>query len=188
MLLEKIQLEKEENVVKVVRKHWFIIFIELFFIVTSIIIPFIFLLAILLSASDSVLLGFDLKKHIFILVYGSLIWTLINIMVAFSIWTNFFLDLWIITDRRVIVVEQLRFFSRNVSSFRLERLQDIEFNISGIIPTLMDFGTVKIQTASAFEDNFITKGLPNPRELQSLIQRLADKRLNLLSKTRSDVA
>jgi hypothetical protein len=101
-------------------------------------------------------------------------------MAAFSTWTHYYLDLWIITDRRIIVVDQIHFFNRNVSMFRLERLQDIEFKINGVIPTLLNFGTVQAQTAGAHESNFKTTGLPDPRGLQALIQKAMDDRLKEL--------
>jgi len=87
------------------------------------------------------------------------------------------LDHWIITDRRIIVIDQIRFFQRNVSIFRLERLQDIEFNVSGLIATVLNFGTLKAQTAGTHEHNFQTSGLPDPRGLQGLIQKATDDRL-----------
>jgi hypothetical protein len=101
-------------------------------------------------------------------------------MIGFTTWTHYYLDLWIITDRRIILVDQIHFFNRRVSIFRLERLQDIEFEITGIIPTILNFGTVKAQTASSFESNFKTSGLPDPRGIQSIIQKATDNRLALL--------
>jgi hypothetical protein len=70
-----------------------------------------------------------------------------------------------------------------VSNFRLERLQDIKVTIKGIIPTLLNYGTVRAQTASAAESNFTSPGLPAPRELQSLIQAAMDARLATLGNT-----
>ena len=98
-------------------------------------------------------------------------------------WTHYYLDLWIITDRRIIVVDQVHFFNRKVSSFRLERLQDIKVSINGIIPTFLNFGTILAQTASDAESNFMSNGLPDPRGLQSTIQKATDARLQTLSGT-----
>jgi hypothetical protein len=86
----------------------------------------------------------------------------------------------VVTDRRIILVDQVHFFSRNVSVFRLERMQDIEFKITGIIPTLLNFGTLKAQTAGAHENNFNSTGLPDPRGLQATIQKAMDRRIEKL--------
>jgi hypothetical protein len=68
-----------------------------------------------------------------------------------------------------------------VSSFRLERLQDIKVIIKGIIPTFLNFGTLHAHTAGTDEENFTTTGLPDPRGLQALIQKATDQRLKTLS-------
>ena len=78
------------------------------------------------------------------------------------------------------MIDQLHFFNRNVSVFRLERLQDIEFNVKGLIPTLLNFGTIQAQTAGSFESNFKTRGMPDPRGLQAIIQKAMDQRLALI--------
>jgi hypothetical protein len=119
----------------------------------------------------------DITQYSVLITFGIAIWTTITLMGAFAIWTHYYLDLWIVTDRRIILIDQIRFFNRNVSIFRLERLQDIKFSVKGIVATLLNFGTVKAQTASSFESNFKTNGLPDPRGLQAIIQKAMDQRL-----------
>ena len=114
----------------------------------------------------------------FIFILAS--WSLLVLMLGFMAWTHYYLDLWIITDRRIITIDQVHFFNRKVSSFRLERLQDIKVSINGIIPTFLNFGTLRAQTASALESNFMSSGLPDPREIQATIQRATDARLEAL--------
>jgi hypothetical protein len=177
MLLEKIQLESGEDVLKVVRKHWFIIVTELFSVFIMFSFPFImlFFFAIFPDALSSLSVG--LADYTTLIAFGVASWTVLSLIVGFTIWTHYYLDLWVITDRRIIVVNQIHFFNRNVSSFRLERLQDIEFYVRGLIPTILNFGTIKAQTAGAFESNFKTRGLPDPRGLQAVIQKATDERL-----------
>ena len=101
-------------------------------------------------------------------------------MAGFMIWTNYYLDLWIITDRRIIYVDQKSFFNRNVSMFRLERLQDIEIKTVGLLQTFLNYGSLSAQTAGSTESNFDSTGLPDPRGLQAIIQRAMDARLKNL--------
>jgi len=181
MLFEKIELEAGEAVLKVVRKHWFLITAEilgvLFFALTPLFVGFLLLLVPDLISLETLHLG----THLPIILYGISFWLLFTLLAAFMIWTHYFLDLWIITDRRIIVIDQIHFFNRKVSSFRLERLQDIKVTINGVIPTFLDYGTLRAQTASEDESNFMSIGLPAPRELQSLIQKATDERLRSLS-------
>ncbi|MCA9363369.1 PH domain-containing protein [Candidatus Kaiserbacteria bacterium] len=180
MLFEKIQLEPDEKILTTVRKHWFIIISELFGIFIMILLPFILLFGLTIIPNDTLLANIDLSHHTALIIYLISFWLLLALMAGFAIWTHYFLDLWIVTDRRIIVVDQIQFFNRNVSIFRLERLQDIEFVVNGIIPTLLNFGTIKAQTAGAHESNFATHGLPDPRNLQATIQKAMDERLTVL--------
>jgi Bacterial PH domain len=179
MLFEKIELEPNEAVLKVVRRHWFVITAELFGTLFFATLPLF--LGLLVALIPNLLpASFHFETHLPIILYGISLWLLFTMMMSFMIWTHYYLDLWIITDRRIIVIDQIQFFNRKVSSFRLERLQDIKVSVNGIIPTFLNFGTLRAQTASAAESNFMTTGLPEPRELQSLIQKATDMRLESL--------
>lgn len=180
MLLEKIQLEPGEEILKTVRKHWFIIVTQLFGTFLMLLFPFFLLFLIALFPHTLINFDFSIAHYTALITFAVAGWSILSLMAGFMTWTHYYLDLWIITDRRIILVDQIHFFNRNVSIFRLERLQDIEFYVSGIIPTLLNFGTIKAQTASAFESNFKTDGLPDPRGLQAVIQKAMDQRLAML--------
>jgi len=182
MLFEKIEFEEDENVILTVRKHWFVITAEL---ITALMFAFLpFLILIFLSAlPEFVPLNIDFGTYSSLIVYASAAWILLTLLSTFMIWTHFYLDLWVITDHRIIVIDQIHFFNRKVSSFRLERLQDIKVSINGIIPTFLNYGTLRAQTASAAESNFMTVGLPDPRGIQSVIQKATDERLRSLQGT-----
>ncbi len=174
MLFEKIELEKDEIVLQTIRKHWFVIGIDLFSILLLMLFP---LFLILISGLIPELTTLTQTITLPVFLYGLAAWSLLSLMLGFMIWTHYYLDLWIITDRRIITIDQIHFFNRKVSSFRLERLQDIKVTINGIIPTFLNYGTLRAQTASAMENNFMSHGLPDPREIQATIQRATDARL-----------
>lgn len=181
MLYEKVQLEPDEAILKTVRKHWFIIITELLGIFILFLFPFfiLFIIAIIfphLLTTQTI----NLADYTAFITFAITAWSILCIMSGFMIWTHYYLDLWIITDRRIILIDQIAFFRRNVSIFRLERMQDIEYTINGIIPTFLNFGTLKAQTAGHFESNFSSTGLPDPRELQAIIQKAMDNRLERL--------
>ncbi|MCA9354946.1 PH domain-containing protein [Candidatus Kaiserbacteria bacterium] len=180
MLFEKIQLEESEKILKTVRKHWFVIVAELFGFFLMLLFPFFLLFIIALFPDTLINFDFNLGHYTAIITFAVAGWSVLCLMAGFMTWTHYYLDLWIITDRRIILVDQIHFFNRNVSIFRLERLQDIEFYIKGIIPTLLNFGTLQAQTAGAHESNFKTNGLPDPKELQAIIQKAMDDRLRVL--------
>jgi hypothetical protein len=181
MLLNKLSLEPGEEILKVARKHWLIITTQLIGAFMTAIVPLI-------------LLGFfiELPKfvggpeistagHGALITFGVASWLLLSTLSAFVVWTHYYLDLWVITDRRIIAVEQIHFFNRNVAIFRLERLQDIEFTIKGLVQTFFNYGTLSAQTAGHSEANFKSAGMPNPDELQNIIQKAMDARLTDLN-------
>jgi hypothetical protein len=180
MLFEKIQFEPDEVILKTVRKHWFVIVTELFVTLILLLVPFFILFVIALFPTQLILLDVSLGEYTGLIAFFLSAWSLLTLMVGFATWTHYYLDMWIVTDRRIILIDQVGFFNRTVSIFRLERLQDIEFLIKGFIPTILNFGTLKAQTAGAFESNFKTSGLPDPRGLQAIIQKATDARIATL--------
>ncbi len=179
MLFDQIQLEGDEKVLKVVRKHWFIPFME--FLATGLValLPFV-LLAIYAVLPESEVLPSSLRGYYAYIVFGTCLWLVICAMGAIMFWTHYYLDLWVITDRRLIVIKQLGFFSRKTSNFRLERLQDIKVRVDGILATFLNFGTLRAQTASASDSVFQMTSLPDPRGLQALMQQAMDNRIRNL--------
>ncbi|MEK7619104.1 MAG: PH domain-containing protein [Patescibacteria group bacterium] len=83
------------------------------------------------------------------------------------------LDIWILTDSHVINVEQNSLFSRNVAKQELSRIQDVEAQIKGILPTIFNYGNVYIQTAGT-EERITFTAVPNPRAIADTIIRLMD--------------
>lgn len=82
--------------------------------------------------------------------------------------TDFLLDSWILTNERLIDIEQLSMFSRRVSTLALDRVQDITVEESGIINTFLGIGTVYIQTAGQ-EREFKIPGAKYPSKVKELI-------------------
>lgn len=180
MLFEKIALEKDEVVLKTVRKHWFVIATELATIAVVAILPFFLFILYEIYSQTFASYGVNIPLNPSAVTFVITLWLLFSLIAGFTTWTHYYLDLWLITDRRIISVDQIHFFNRNVAIFRLERLQDIEFQVHGFIPTFLDFGTLSAQTAGHHDHNFRSTGMPQPRELQAIIQSAMDRRLTTL--------
>lgn len=174
---EQIQLENDEHILMRVRKHWFIIGTHMLSISLLAIAPLLIYSLIPAGPWNQ-------------LPFGSLLtlytaWLLIMWMALWSVWTNYYLDVWTVTNKRLIAVDQKGFFSRTTASFRFERLQDIIVSIDGLIPTLLNFGSIEIQTAS-IEKNFKAYGLPNPSEIKAAILVSADTLIGTESPLKKD--
>jgi len=160
-----------EKVLRTVRKHWFIIAAEAAGVFTLFAAPFA--LYALLSRSGAATLP-ELSGAA-ALFFASL-WSLLAWSKLFGVWTDYYLDLWVVTDRRIISVDQLGFFRRTLSVFRLDRIQDVTVDVHGVIPTLLNFGDLHVQTAG-MERKFIIRGIPNPQRVKDLIMRAHDEAL-----------
>jgi hypothetical protein len=170
MLIEKIQLEDDEDVLVKVRKHWFVVGLQLLGIVIVAILPFfLYVVArVLLMQYTELFLAYT---SILIGLYAA--WLLIMWMSLFSVWTNYYLDVWMLTNKRLVTADQMGLFNRRTGSFRLERLQDINVTVRGIVPTFLDYGNLEAQTAS--EDvEFVARNIPRPQEFKALILATAD--------------
>jgi membrane protein YdbS with pleckstrin-like domain len=85
---------------------------------------------------------------------------------------DFYLDVSIVTDRRIIDVDQRGLFNRAISELDLSRVQDVHSEIRGIFPTMFNFGLVVVQTAGE-ERNFEFENVPDPNRVRERILDLA---------------
>ena len=53
-----------------------------------------------------------------------------------SSFVDYYLDIWIVTNDRIINIEQLGLFARSISELDLYQIQDVTSEIKGIFPTL----------------------------------------------------
>lgn len=176
MLLEKIHLEEDEQVLNIIRKHWFVIVAEFAALALLALLPILVEVMLRRAAENGTFLSperfSDLQVYV---VFGSALWLLMLVMAAAAAWTHYYLDLWVITNKRVVLIDQRGFFRRFISSFRLERLQDMNLEINGIIPTLLNFGTIEAQTAGGSNEEFVSHNMPDPRGMKAIIVGAADR-------------
>ncbi|MBX4210949.1 PH domain-containing protein [Candidatus Parcubacteria bacterium] len=139
-------LEEGERIILEIRKHWLVFISEAFIIFISALAPLI-MLAFVVKADIVHIPEVSARfSNLFLFVYA--LWLLVLWMVLFLFWTDYYLDVWLVTDRRIIAIDQKGLFNRQVSSFRLDTIQDITVETNGILPTLFDFGNVLVETAA----------------------------------------
>ena len=181
-LTQRIHLEEGEEIIKVMRKHWFILLTKTIGPVILLFLPLVVYVAVGL-ASDvfvDILASVEPVEHVLALsIFATSFWTLLMWVGIWNGWTDYYLDMWTITNRRVIAIDQRGLFKRHIASFRYERLQDVDIEINGIIATFLDFGTLEAATAGHDDDanEFRFVGAPKPRETKAVILRAADARV-----------
>ncbi len=91
----------------------------------------------------------------------------------FQSFIDYYLDIWVVTNHRILSIEQSGLFSRTVSELRLYRVQDVTSSVKGIIPTLFNYGDVEIETASN-EDHFVFEQISNPTHVAKTIMEYVE--------------
>ena len=85
---------------------------------------------------------------------------------------------WVITNTRIIDVDVTGILFRHVAETKLELIQDVSYQQTGVIPSFFDYGTVLIQTA-AEQANFEIDHSPQPSETIQIIGDLIGKKRRL---------
>lgn len=67
----------------------------------------------------------------------------------------------LVTDKNLIQIDQSSLFIRTVSRLSMSNVEDVTADTRGILPTILNYGTLNIQTAGE-RPNFHFKFCPNP--------------------------
>lgn len=158
-----------EEILLVIRRHWFDIF-QQFLVVFLMIFLLIFSFFIFPYFLDD-FNGAKIRTLTLFLEnsFAVLIW-----LYAFLIWIDYYFDVWIITNKRIINVEQKGLFMRHISELELPKVQDVTTEIEGIIPSILNYGDVHIQTAGTVT-RFVFWHVPNPYRIKGIIMKLQEK-------------
>ncbi|MFH0818419.1 MAG: PH domain-containing protein [Patescibacteria group bacterium] len=77
---------------------------------------------------------------------------------------DYHLDIWILTDRRILNIEQEGLFKRTASELDITKIQDVTAEINGKVQTFLNFGNVYVQTA-AESQRFVFEEVARPQEV-----------------------
>src|SRR3989338_10735816 len=163
-----ITLDNDEKIVLEVRRHWFVLLAQSLPLVFLIFFPFIIKMVLsVMGLSYIVVFGKHAQTFITVIT-ATWIWF---IWVAFFIlWTDYYLDILILTNKRIIDIEQKGFFSRQISTFKLYLIQDIPLEVNGFIPIFFDFGNFQIQPAGEVPEISV-KTTPDPHKVREIVSR-----------------
>ncbi|MEA1926398.1 MAG: PH domain-containing protein [Patescibacteria group bacterium] len=157
---------EEEEIILMLRRHWLILLMEFiplgFFLICLLFIDIVgpFILDLFPFQIDQNL--FNLGESFLYMFF----WCLV-----FIVWIDYYLDVWIVTDQRIVNIEQKGLFRREISELEHSKIQDVTTEIHGIIATLLKFGYVYVQTAGE-RSRFVFKQVPNPVLVRTLIMKL----------------
>lgn len=152
--------EKAEQVLLLLRRHpvtqfgWILAAIGLMFM------PIIFSIVGLFSFLPA---RFQLASLV--------LWYLIVTGFVLESFLSWFFNVYIITDERIIDVDFLSLIYKNITSAKIDNIEDVTAETGGAIRSIFNFGTVRIQTAGTsaeieFDD------VPQPAKVTRLLNEL----------------
>ncbi|HBD24808.1 MAG: hypothetical protein A2566_00075 [Candidatus Zambryskibacteria bacterium RIFOXYD1_FULL_40_13] len=168
MLYRALHLEPEEKVVLEVRKHWIVFFGQAIVLLFVAILPTLILVLVKKFVPGLLQAGFlENKSAVFIFLYT--LWILFLWISFFVEWTKYYLDVWYVTEKRIIIIDQKNLFHREVSNLRFNKIQDVTLEVQGFISTLLKFGNIRVQTASEDSKEFNMTSVRHPEEVRRII-------------------
>ncbi len=143
----------DENVLVVVNQH------------TWLLMPIVLIWFVVAAAVGIVMWKFGASRFTSYSIGTLGILAILYSLYQWFLWTN---GTYIVTSQRVIKIDQLGLFRRLISEAEIGRIQQITTEISGPIRTVLNFGTIKIQTSSN-EGRIDLDDVPDPYNIQQLI-------------------
>lgn len=156
-----------ERIVLIVHHHWWNLLKEvagvaILFVAPLIVIPFV---SIFFVGANAIQAG-----AVFGLV-GSL-WALVCWHQLFTRWTDYYYDVWIITNWRIIDMHLDGLFNVNIGSMLdLDHIQEISTHTEGIIQNILGIGRILVQTAATRVTEFEFEEVSSPAKIENIIRR-----------------
>ena len=146
----------DEEVILVRRRHPWVLYKA--GVITLIILVLIFIAFLIWGAS---------LNSIIVLIAG-LIFLILYLMGRFFVFNS---DIYILTNQRIINIDQSGFFLRRVSEAELSNIQNVTYEIKGPIKSMLNFGEIIVQTAGN-APGLKLKNVENPHFVQEKIVAL----------------
>lgn len=156
----------EEKIIKVLHRNWFDIASQYFLVLLA---AGAFFLGI--SVYPSIFPQFEGTEYNILFLFIQNTFLLAIWIYCFLIWVDYYLDIWVITDEKIINIEQKGLFLRRVSTVKYEKIQDMTVEVKGFIETVVNFGDLRVQTAGEAE-NIIFRRVSDPYGIKNLISKI----------------
>ena len=162
-----IKQKKGEHVIMMLRRHPFVLIpaFLLFLVINVFSISAYFFVA---KQYPNMLISDAGRATVIILLSTLLLSTWIQFYGQFI---DYYLDIWVVTNTRIINVEQHGLFGRTVAETDLYKIQDVTSDIKGFIPTTFSYGYVHIQSAGE-DAKFLFEQVPYPHLVRKKIIQL----------------
>ncbi len=150
----------DEQILLLLRKHPLTQLGWIFVAIIIALVPIIF--------SGIPFLGFLPPVYEFAAVLG---WYMLLSGFIIESFLTWYFNVYIITDERIIDVDFLSLIYQNISTAKLDNIEDVTATKGGALRSVFDFGTVSVQTA-AEKRQFEFEDVPHPSQVTKLLNEL----------------
>lgn len=145
----------DERVRLVIRRHPIVFFAPLF------------KSTIALALATVSFVYFDLSTIFYIVGGLALLFTFSELFKIWFIYSNSFC---LVTNQRLINIDQRGFFDRDITETDFSKIQDVTNKTSGVLGTTLNFGIITIQTAGT-QNQLVIKNIADPYQIQQEITK-----------------
>ncbi len=79
-------------------------------------------------------------------------------------WVGWYYSVYVVTEQRLIDIEQKGFFNRKVKEVGFDKVQSINYHIKGMQAALLKFGDITVET---YTEPWIMENIHHPEEVHS---------------------
>lgn len=152
-----------EKVITVIKRHW----------IVYVILWIYFFIWIIISISVYLILWTTVLSNLTNIVF----WLFFSVFLYIE-WLNHELDMYVVTNNRVIWIDQISFLNRNVSECNLWQVQEVNSKTSGLFANILNYWTLSIQTAwnvTTLKMDFCPDSMQAARKLLNVVDDYRDK-------------
>ena len=165
-----IHLSPSEKILLILHKHWIAVVSKF---IAGLILAFVPILLVPgIFAANLIPMPAEAAP---IILFFLIIYLMVIALLLFIFWIDYYLDMWIVTNERIIDINQKGLFQREITEFRLDKIQNITVKIPDVVATFLKYGDLIIETAG--ESSFTISQIPKVYEAKNLILDLTNNTL-----------
>lgn len=169
-LNELIKQKPYEKIVHLIRRHWVTYIPTVLLFVVLALVPIA--VSFILNQTSPALLTEPHSRAFFMLLFS--VYELSVALFFYASFIMYYLDVLIITNDRLVQVQQRNLFSRSISELDLFKIQDSTSDVHGVVATVFGYGHLQIQTAGE-QKNFSFAAVPQVHAIRRELMSLAEE-------------
>ena len=158
------KLQDDETIVAKIGYHW-IIYVGI--IINGIFLALLPLILFVVGERTDFFVPTTVTLKGILLLY--LVWLLALWTATVAQLTVTALNQWVITNRRIVSVDQTGFFDTLIASWQYNNVIEVSAEKKGILQTVLNYGHIEIQTAGMADEYEQMANVPDPEYVRSLI-------------------